>query len=152
MISAQHFMINFCLMTKDQVTSGLVIELSPYPVGALASPESVFVSEAAFGFLEPSIRKHCSRYTEMSHWGITEVDREEWLAVIAEWNLVETDLAKAVAFEDYSRPRFLFSDVAGDFQEHFGSYREPLLALIAGLRSWFQGTLTSTASIAVKGV
>jgi hypothetical protein len=50
------------------------------------------VSEDAFGFLEPSVKQHCPRYRDMSHWGMTDVRREEWVAILRDWEWISKEL------------------------------------------------------------
>lgn len=144
-------MTTFDLMSSRQ--SGLMTELLPGSMtGHSASTGPIFVSEGAFGFLEPSVRKCCPRYTEMSHWGVTEISRAEWDAIIKDWQVLAGELGRAPAASDFTRSRFVFSDVDQDFTEDFEAYRSGLMQLIHELSRWLENNLSSCQFIAIKGI
>ena len=128
------------------------MELSSTP-SLEPSTSSVWVGEDAFGFLEPSISKYCAGYKEFSHWGVTEVKRQEWLAIKEEWQRLAAKLERASTPRDYNETIWLQSQEAKrELSENFDGIRSGLSPLISGLSEWIESTLATRQSIFLKGV
>jgi hypothetical protein len=143
-------MIDFEVIYRRPLNRGLRIELSSIDP---AASKSVWVSEGAFGFLEPSIKTHCEGYKEMSHWGVTEIRHEEWLMILDEWRQIAAELASADTAERYTRPVWFFSDEAKkEFREHFGVFKRNLIVLIQRLSEWIAQASGAGDPILMKGI
>jgi|HubBroStandDraft_1064217.scaffolds.fasta_scaffold58994_2 hypothetical protein len=145
-------MINFELQYERPKHIGLKMELSSSP--SAASPaSSVWVGEDAFGFLEPSVKKHCAEYREFSHWGVTEIKRGEWLAIKEDWQRLAVKLGQTDNAREYDETVWLQSDDSRrELTENFEAIRSGVPRLIQELSHWIDDTLASRQSIFLKGI
>jgi hypothetical protein len=145
-------MIDLELRRTRPQHKGLNVELSPGRPPTSPSA-SAWVSEDAFGFLEPSVKRLCSNYREMSHWGVTEVRREEWLVIAEDWRRLALALDRADSPLDYADDVWLFSDEAKlEFSENFSALKIGLSKLIGDLDNWIYRTVTEHECIFIKGI
>jgi hypothetical protein len=145
-------MINFELRCDRPKDRGLRMELSSTPT-VEPSTSSVWVGEDAFGFLEPSISKYCAGYKEFSHWGVTEIRRQEWLAIKQDWHRLAAKLERASTSREYNETAWLQSQEAKrELSENFDDIKSGLSLLIPGLSEWIEGVLATQQSIFLRGV
>jgi len=143
-------MINFELLRDPPKPRGLRMELS---LAASSSESSVWVGEAAFGLLEPSVKEHCVGYKEFSHWGVTEIRREEWSEIRKDWQGLAAALERATAASDYTgRACRWSSEASREFAENFSAVRSGLLQLISELSAWIEDAMESHQSVFLRGV
>jgi hypothetical protein len=134
---------------KDKV---LMMELSS---DAAPTPDtsSAWVSEDAFGFLEPSVQKYCAGYKEFSHWGLTEIRREEWLAIKEDWQRLAAKAARANTASEYNENVWLQSDGARNvLNENFSAVRSGLPQLVSQLSDWVESAMSGRQGIFLKGI
>ena len=147
-------MIDCEIKPREKVTTGLTMELSPCDAnnGEMIESKSIFVSEAAFGFLEPSVEKYCSEYGTYAHWGTTRVSSEEWGFILEDWRLLAEELEHAVKPEEFTRAHFVVLDVKRDFQKDFNSSKKALGLFINQLSAWIKQALEYCTVIVITGI
>jgi len=145
-------MISLELLRDRPKNKGLKMELSSAP-SAEPAASSVWVGEDAFGFLEPSINKCCADYKQFSHWGVTEIKWQEWLAIKEDWRRLASKLEEASTPHDYSETAWLPSQEAKpELSENFEAIKLGLSLLISELSGWIEGALAGGQSIFLRGI
>ncbi|MGA2600032.1 MAG: hypothetical protein ABSH09_23935 [Bryobacteraceae bacterium] len=144
--------IDFELRRDRPAHTGLTIALRPEATSAV-SVSPVWISENAFGFLEPRVQRRCSQYGKLSHWGVTRVCREEWFAVIEDWQRLVCELERAETPGEYNQLVWFFSEEAKlDFSDHFDQLKADLSVLINKLHEWIHSTLATHQCILIEGI
>lgn len=88
----------------------------------------------------------------MSHWGVTEVTRDEWLSIIEDWHGIARSLEVAATSHDFAEPRVLFSYDSEDFSQNFEVSKASLLRLFDELIAWLRHALADHTSISILGI
>ncbi|HLJ86503.1 MAG TPA: hypothetical protein VKZ53_06750 [Candidatus Angelobacter sp.] len=147
-------MIAFNLKTGAQKHGGLNIGLCPgIYEGKQSREKCIYVSEAAFGFLEPDMRKHSSKFARpYSHWGITEISRDEWQAILRNWNLLRQEFAMANTIEEICHIHPVGLDRKDEFGNDFDRNKFALLKMIDELSDWVSVRLVENDQITVLGI
>ena len=120
--------------------------------GVASFDEAITVREGPFWFLEHSIHRRCADYRRYSHWGRTVIPRQEWSAVLADWQElkfrlqfaqlpIELGVLKSVPIND--RRKFL-----SDFPRNC----RKLVSLIEQLMEWVNQELQTCDEISVLGI
>jgi hypothetical protein len=137
---------------KSKRPGGLWIGLSSER-SATSPNNSVWVTEDAFGFLEPSIAKFCTEYKEFSHWGLTQINRQDCLAILEDWRQLIIELEHVENSLQYTRIVWLNSDDAKrDFRNDFSGVRSRLAGLVKDLDVWIRHALADSECIFMHGI
>jgi hypothetical protein len=145
-------MIIFGFQRDRPKHKGLTMELSS-DASSTPHTSSAWIAEDAFSFLEPSIQKYCAGNKEFSHWGLTEIRREEWLAIKEDWQRLAAKAARANTAGEYNESVWLQSEEAKRvLNENFSAVRSGLPQLISQLSDWVESAMTGRQSIFLKGI
>jgi hypothetical protein len=144
---------DFRMMTREQVQSGLVMQLVP---GALNDPvaadQSVFFSEDAFFFIEPVISQAWPAYRNYGHWGVSKIPAEAWRAIVEELKTLRQHLETARAPFTFDLSESMAGDVGREFLLKFDEQRFRLVAMINAMTAWLELHLASTPVITIAGI
>jgi hypothetical protein len=147
-------MLDFQIKTWDERMGGLNMGLCPGKyIGRQSRNEAIFIPEGAFGCIEPTI-KECSAHfsRKYSHWGITEIPRDEWTEVIQMLGVLQAEAARASSPEELLKALPLPETMELEFKLHFEVNRNGLCNLLDQLLAWLQKTLREDNSISVLGL
>ena len=147
-------MIDFSLRTEDQRVGALNMGLCPgVYAGKESRPSTLYVAESAFGFLEPSIRRHSPEYARgYSHWGVTEILRAEWQNIIQDWERLRSNIAAARTVQDVGRFCVMPKELEDEFKETFEVNKTGFLNLIDQLIDWLRTKLSTHGQVSVIGI
>lgn len=146
-------MIDFRLKSRNEKIGGQNIGLCPggYP-GKGSIQNSLYVTESAFRFLEPSVRSHSPAFGRAySHWGITTITRAEWRKILLDWDTLKAGIAAANTPEQVG-DFFSSEKLKSEFREEFEANKIGLLRMIDELNSWFRDELSSNDKISILGI
>ena len=117
-------------------------------------PENaIHVSEDVFWFLEPSIQRHSVQYSRpYSHYGVTEVVREEWIEILNEWNSLKINLKSAMLTPQVGILRFIPRDSRTRFVRDFDRNRIGPSRMISRLDDWMRTRLVDHEQVTVIGI
>ena len=133
--------------------SGLVMQLLPgLPDDAAALGKQVFIAEAAFGFIEPCIRRCWPVYAGYAHWGTTVIPVEAWLGVVCEMNALREALLRAQGPEQVQGLGFILGDIRIAFARDFTRMRGQIADFIGALTAWLEGRCAQCSHITVIGI
>jgi hypothetical protein len=147
-------MIDFSLKFSKQAAGALNMGLRPGS-GAEKEPSgnALYIAEAAFNILEPSIRKHSTKYARsFSHWGVTEISRAEWKSIIDDWEKLKRSLLIANSLEEVSGIGALTGEGTNIFEDDFVAMRAGLINMIDELAVWLHAELRTYDRISVLGI
>ena len=144
-------MIDFSLGTAEQKARGLNIGLSPGVYAGKSSHQgALYVSESAFIFLESSIKRHSIKYAKpYSHWGITEISRQEWNYIISDWQQLKEDVAAATNAHELGVD---LKELGREFNNGFEENKYALLTMIDQLIDWLHSTLRTHEQVSILGI
>lgn len=144
-------MIDFSLGTAGQKARGLNIALSPGKYADKSSQQhALYVSENAFIFLESSIKRHSPKYAKpYSHWGITEISRQEWNYIISDWQQLKKDVAAATNAHELGID---LKELGREFDNGFDENKSALLAMIDQVIHWLHLTLRTYEQVSILGI
>jgi hypothetical protein len=121
--------------------------------GKLSRDEAINIAEGAFSFLEPGIKRHCPSYAlRYAHWGVTEISRQEWIAIFDEWERLKVNLEAARLTPHLGILRFVVKDVRSEFVKDFDRNRVRLSRIIGRLTDWMRAELLVHEHISVLGI
>jgi hypothetical protein len=145
-------MIDFVL--KKRRMGGLHIGLCAGKDARVGSQsDCVHLSEEAFSFLEPAIKRHSSQYARpYSHWGVTSVNREEWEKIIEDWYQLKERLTFSQTLMDLAAVAPLSPMLGKRFDADFFAHRTGLIRMIEETASWVREQLRNQDVISVLGV
>lgn len=146
-------MIDFRIKSATEKSGGLNIGLSAGPYrGKLSHLEAIYVTEDAFTVLEPSIVRHCPRYGQFGHWGVTHVVKDEWMPVLGDWSTAERLLAQASTVTVLRETLLLPKQIALCIGTSFASSPEPLRQMLQGLIAWIRYVLLRFDEVCILGI
>ena len=61
---------------------GLTIEIGEGPFDRTYKMRRISMRDDAFSLIEPVLRRHASKYSDNSRWGVTEVSAAEWRSTV----------------------------------------------------------------------
>lgn len=120
--------------------------------GAKSHDDAIQIAEDSFWFLEPGIRKHCSRYAGDAHWGVTAISRDERLQILAEWEQLRAELATASMTTDLAILRLVMKDTRKLFVRDFMRNRLKLSKMIGELIVWIRMELIGHDHVSILGI
>ena len=146
-------MIDFRLRTADRRIGGLNMGLCPGKVRGNETHDSIYITELAFSFLEPTIRRHSVGYARSySHWGITEISRPEWCSIIQDWEILKTNIGAAGTVHEFARVCSMSKGLEDEFEEAFEVNKSGLLDMVNELMNWLRLMLIAHDQVSVVGI
>ena len=146
--------MDFRLKKLKRGYGGLNMGLGPGPYRDDPMPDNaIHITEHAFWFLEPGIKKHCAQYSRpYAHYGVTEVSREEWSEVFREWEGLSVQLEAAKLTPHLEILRFIPKDARRIFVRDFDRNRVGLSRMIGLLNDWMRAELITEEQISILGI
>lgn len=144
------------IVDRSQLAHTGYIELLPGKYrGKCWNSESVYFEEKHFGFLEPSVERHCSDY---SRYAFVDIDRSTWEKILPDLEILGqsmTESSRLFTVRDRIGPflttaerRFLNSEAGNWDAENIDELRQTLGQFI----QWARTVLQSYDTIAVLGL
>jgi hypothetical protein len=145
--------IDFSLK-RAQKMGGLTIGLAPGEYKRyVSSIENVYLSEKAFFFFEPAIRRRSAKYARpFAHWGTTPIPKGEWLMIIEDWKRVSAELAGARSIDSVSEFAQMSRELRKEFDDSFTANKSGLMAALFELGKWLEQMLERSTVVSVLGV
>jgi hypothetical protein len=113
-------------------------------------PDSVFLDEEGFGFVEPVFVKLCPKF---DHYAFTEIGRPLWRDILRELDALADFLRGAATDEQV---RAIFGLFVGDTEETFFARptenRKALREMIENLTGWVRAKLHQHNVVSVLGL
>jgi hypothetical protein len=147
--------IDFRLRSKEQMAGrrGLTMQLIPgLPADEVAIKDSVFVSEDAFGFVEPIITRCWPKYSGYAHWGVTTIPVYSWNEILISTKRLINSLLTAANAKDIEGIGFLFEYVKDEFFENFTLIRHQLSSMLEELMAWLEIRMRYCEFITISGI
>ena len=153
-IGRERSQMDFRLKKLRRGHCGLNIGFGPGPFLGDPMPENaIHVSEDVFWLLEPSIQRHSVQYSRpYSHYGVTEVVREEWIEILNEWNSLKINLKSAMLTPQVGILRFIPRDSRTRFVRDFDRNRIGPSRMISRLDDWMRTRLVDHEQVTVIGI
>lgn len=146
-------MIDFRIKSASEKSGGLNVGLSAGPYCRKVSLlEAVYVTEDAFAILEPSIVRYCPRYRHFGHWGVTNIGKDEWLAILGDWSSAERQLSQESTVDVLTGTLLLPEEIARNIAASFGSSCEPLRQMLQALNAWLRSVLLRFDEVCILGI
>lgn len=140
------------LITNSEELHGTVyFEFLPGPYREKCwGPNSVFLDEETFGFIEPYFEKHVPSY---GHYSFVEIDRSVWLDILEDLDSLAEMLDGNPTNADLSVDLGFFSeDTEREFYSHRAENIELLHATVRELSLWVQSKLDEFEVVSLLGV
>lgn len=146
--------IDFSIKKKEQVNSGLVMELIPALTDEdLLVNESVFVHEDAFFYVEPFIEKGWPAYGDpYAHWGKSKIPVDAWKEIVSLLSKLRESLIVAGSAADVYGVEIFFEGVKEDFFKDFNVVRDLLAEMLGKLISWLESNFGVCQYIYIVGI
>jgi hypothetical protein len=145
--------MNFRLKTGKAGFRGLNMGLCPGMYeGARSTEASVNVAESAFGFLEPAIKRHCPKYANYGHYGVTVISREQWSSIMEDWESLREKVQASQGLEILGYLLFLDKYAKKEFTADIETNRDGLANMIAQLNDWLRKTLETHPVVSILGI
>lgn len=129
------------------------MDLLPGPYRGLESyDQRIRIHEDAFWPLEPAIRRFCDRYVPDSHYGVTAISRDQWIAILAEWERLADLADHAVLPIEIAQLRALSVHLRREFFRDFRRNCAKLSRLIRRLTAQLRDVLQSYDEISILGI
>lgn len=111
---------------------------------------SVFLTEEVFGYFEPIIERHESRF---DHFAFVDVERPTWNAILKDLAQVASALRTAASIDEVPPlVGFFYLRTKQEFAASFRENADTLAALLDELGVWLQEQLSREPVIAVLGM
>ncbi|MGE9658201.1 hypothetical protein ACQP6C_06860 [Snodgrassella alvi] len=157
-------MINFNLQSYYKNIGGLIFEFAIPPNkkalrSTTRSTTSKYLTEGAFSFIEGIIYEYVPKYGEYGHWGITEVNTEQWLLIKPALLRLKTRVDQAQNLKELKSDLFDFRFVCmleDDYLKetaHKFSKSKPLLSqMIIDFIAWIDVNIQKCGSFYIMGI
>ncbi|HWA93832.1 MAG TPA: hypothetical protein VG844_04460 [Terracidiphilus sp.] len=121
--------------------------------GKQSRDQAIFIAENSFGCIEPTIKECSVQFSrKYSHWGVTEVLRDEWSEIIPKLKILKEEAMRASSPEELLKVLSPSEVFESEFNLHFVMNRNGLCALIDQLLPWVEKTLHEDDSVSILGV
>ena len=147
-------MLDFQIRKWDERSSGLNMGLCPGKyIGRQSRNEAIFIVESSFGCIEPTI-KECSALfsNKYSHWGVTEILKDEWSEIISRLGLLKAEAVRASSPEALLKALPSSAILESEFKLQFEINRNGLRSLLDQLLPWLQKALLEHNSVSILGL
>jgi hypothetical protein len=147
-------MLDFRIRKWDERDGGLFLGLCPGKYGGQQShDQAIFIAEKSFGCIEPTI-KECSVLfsRKYSHWGVTEILRDEWSEIIPRLRTLKAEAAGASTPEELLKAFSPSEIIESDFRLHFETNRKDFCGLLDQLLPWIEQRLHEYESVSILGI
>jgi hypothetical protein len=145
--------MDFRLKKRRTGHAGLNMGLFPglyHEVGS--GKDAIHIGEDPFWLLEPAIKKHCARYSNMAHYGRTDIPREEWFRILDEWDRLRNQLVIALLTTDIQTLRLVPRYARREFVRDFHRNCLKLAKMIGQLSVWMRRELQLNDHISIHGI
>jgi len=143
--------MSWMIADQDELEGTCYIEVLPGKYeNECWNPQSVFFEEEHFGFIEPTIIRHCP---EHDHYSFTDINKSTWQDILADLERLATGIGDSSRLSEIrnevdvffttTERRFLESE-----NENMSHLRETLVEFIR----WVRTMLESNDTIAVLGM
>jgi hypothetical protein len=153
-IGREHYRMDFRLKKLKRGHGGLNMDLCPGRYHGHPMPEdAIQIAEDSFWFLESGIKSHSAQYARpYAHYGVTDIPRTEWFAILGEWKELQRLLLTAKTPLDLpvlrKGPRYARKAFIRDFRRNCAG----LAKMIGMLEEWFRAKLESNDQIFIGGI
>jgi hypothetical protein len=140
---------------------GLTIQIAQGHQSTQGQAPSIYLTDEAFSFVEPSLFRHAAQYGNMSRWGVTEVSRSEWQLIVDELKHLSAQFSNGQkplpADFIWVHTADLDSDVETDSVAFSHRFDDPptlrkLSEFLVGVADWVERTAQSEKVLTVFGV
>lgn len=147
-------MLDFQIRKWDERNGGLFMGLCPGKYsGKKSRDHAIFIAENSFGCIEPTIKECSVQFSrKYSHWGVTEVLRDEWYEIIPRLKTLKGAVMRASNPEELRKALSQSEALESEFNLHFEMNRNGLCALIDQLLPWIEKTLHEDCSVSILGL
>jgi hypothetical protein len=137
------------LVRKSQCVGSCYFEFGIGPRQRYWSSRSVYMSDEAFDFLNPTFQRFVP---EFDYYGFTRIGKAQWDGIIAELRALRDRLATATDYAPFDE-EFKFCLTPDEQQpENFRRIAADLVKLIDDLTAWVSKTLEKHAVVRVIGM
>jgi hypothetical protein len=139
------------ITNKGELEGTCYIEVLPGPYREQCWNEgSLFFEEEVFGYLEPIIQRHVETY---DHYAFTEIKKEQWLAIINDFDKLELQLTSSKLVSDLQdQVGFIFKRGDERFSSNFDINKIALSKLISEFSKWIRAKTNEHDSITILGM
>ncbi len=138
------------LRSVSELRGTCYIELLPgHYRGTCWTSESVFLTEEAFGFIEPIVYRHMPAY---DHYAFTEILKSVWGHIIVDVRGVTERLGVARTPRDLPELGYFFETTRTNFERDLGLNCVTLARTLRELTEWVVDTLERNDCVSVLGV
>lgn len=140
---------------------GLIVQIGTGTKEANGATSSIYVRDDAFSFIEPILKRRVANYHPYARWGVTEIQADAWLPVVADLKSLAARLAagEALSSADIAWVHTVDEDNgietdADMFRQQVGN-GESLAALRAFLErvaEWVEDSLQQEAVLTIYGI
>ncbi len=114
------------------------------------NPQSVFFTEEHFGFIEPTILRHCP---EHDHYAFTDIEKPVWENILADLERMHLSIGDASRLADIrGEVDFIFTTTKQQFLEVEAENVQKLRQMLDDFLQWTRQTLQTHDWIAVLGI
>lgn len=150
-------MINFNLHSFYEGIHGLIFEFAlPPNKDEVWSKTSKYLTEGAFYFIEGFISEHVPKYKEFGHWGITDVNKEQWLFIKPQLLLLKDKVDAAQNLEEINHDLLNFGHIFEEYLEDmingFSIYKPLFSKMISDFITWIDDSMEEYGEIYILGV
>jgi hypothetical protein len=147
-------MLDFRIRKWDERNGGLFMGLCPGKYGGKQSfDQAIFIAEKSFACIEPIIKECSIPFSrKYSHWGVTEILRDEWSEIIPRLRTLKMEATRASSPEELLKSLPSSETFESEFRLHFEMNRNGLCGLIDQLMLWIEKTLHEGNSVSILGI
>ncbi|MWP50103.1 MULTISPECIES: hypothetical protein [unclassified Gilliamella] len=136
---------------------GLIFEFAIPPFkGDVRSETSKYLAENAFGFIESIIYNNVPNYQNYGHWGITEVNKEQWFLIKSALIKLKQKVDKSAKLIELKNDlfdfKFIFDDDLQEVTKNFSKYKSFFSQMISDFITWIDENIHKHGSIYILGI
>ena len=114
------------------------------------NPESVYFTEEHFGFIEPTIVRHCP---EHDHYAFTNISRSKWQDIVGDLERLANSIDESTRLSDVEGElEMLFTATKQRFLQSETENISKLRTMLFEFVTWIRKMLESRDTIAVLGM
>lgn len=143
--------MSWMITDRGELEGTCYIEILPGKFqGECWNSQSVFFDEEHFGFIEPTIIRHCP---EHDHYTFTDIDKTVWEDILADLQRLHQSIGDASRLSDlHGEVDLVFTTTKQRFLEAEADNMQNLRQMLNDFILWARKTLKSHDSIAVLGM
>lgn len=114
------------------------------------NPQSMFFEEEHFGFIEPTILRHCPKH---DHYSFTDIDKATWEKILTDLEKLHDAIVDGAKLGDLkSNVDLFFTTTEHQFCQRESENLKHLQAMLGAFIQWTSTTLKQHDTIAVLGM